>query len=327
MKRALVTGGAGFVGNWIVRTLLERGVEVRVLAKEGERLDNLDGLTVEVVRGDVLSPADARRAVADMDTVFHAAAIYDAWAPNPRMMYTVNLEGTFHMLQAAREVGATVVYTASIAALGRPEPGRVGDETLAYEAWEVDFSYSRAKYFSMRTALNYAAWGMDVRVVCPGIVFGPHDLRPTPSGGLILALLRGQARGYFEGGATYVDVRDAALAHVLAAERGKAGEIYIATGHNLDNRAFIDLAARVAGVKVPAVKIPTPVARLVLTAYEARAARTGVAPPISKTFMEYGLKPAFYSSAKAERELGATFRPLEETVADAIADFRRRGVV
>ncbi len=192
MKRALVTGGCGFLGSFIVKALAKRGVAVRVLAVRGESRDNLAGVEgVDVVTGDVTSPADCRTAVGGCDVVFHAAAIYADWAPDPTKMYDVNLRGTFHVLEAARRAKVEkVVYTASIVSVGRPAPGMKGDERSAYEAWDIDFPYSRSKYFSRELAEYFAAWGEDVRVVCPGIVFGPNDIRPSPSGNLILGSIK-----------------------------------------------------------------------------------------------------------------------------------------
>ena len=326
MGKSLVTGGAGFLGSAIVRELVAAGTPVRVLARNGEPLDNLEGIDAEVVFGDVLSPSDCRNAVAGCEVVYHAAAIYESWAPNPTRMYEVNIRGTFNMLEAARRAGVSrVVYTASIVALGRPAVGTIGDETTAYEAWDLDFPYCRTKYLSLMTARDFAAWGLDVRMVCPGIVLGPGDIRPTPSGKLIINTVKGYAPGYIDGGASYVDVRDVAHVHVLAAERGKAGEVYLGTVHNLDNRALIAAIAKVAGVKVRNFRIPTMLAIASVKQMERLALKTGKEPLITLPFMTYSLRPAFYNNAKSVTELGATYRPLEETIADAIEYFRRTG--
>lgn len=328
VKKALVTGGCGFLGSWIVRHLVDEGVTVRVLALPGEARDNLEGLDgVEVIEGDVGSIADAQRAVEGTDSVFHAAAIYQDWAPDPTRMYDVNLRGTFNMLEAARRAGVErVIYTASIVSLGRPEPGELGDETTAYESWDIDFPYSRSKFFSRELAEYFGEWGQDVRVVCPGIVLGPSDIRPTPSGKLIVNSMAGGPGVYYDGGGSYVDVRDAARTHVLAAQKGKPGERYLATAHNLSTREFIENVDRVLGRKRRMVKLPVAVARAVAMGMEARAARSGKPPMLARNFFEYSLKPAFYRNDKARRELGATFRPIEETIADAVEYFRGRGM-
>ncbi len=328
MKTALVTGGCGFLGSSIVRGLLTRGVKVRVLALPDEPDDNLEGLDVELVRGNILDPEACRRSVDGMDTVFHAAAIYKAWAPDPTAMYTVNMSGTFNMLEASRRAGVgRVVYTASIVSIGRPEPGALGNETTRYDAWDLDFAYSRTKYLSRELAEDFARWGQDVVVVCPGVVLGPRDIAPTPSGKLIINSLKGGPPFYTDGGASYVDVRDAAEVHVLAAERGTSGERYIASAHNLSTRELLETITRVAGRNRKYYAVPVAMARAVVMGMESQARRSGGEPLVTRSFFEYSLKPAFYDNEKARQQLGATFRPIEETIADAIAWFRERGML
>ena len=329
MNRALVTGGCGFLGSWIVRQLVEdAGCEVRVLAVPGESRENVDDLDVEVLEGDVRARADVERAVEGMDTVFHAAAIYQDFAPDPTLMYDVNMRGTFNVLEAARRARVgRVVYTASIVSIGRPPPGQAGDEETPYEAWDLDFPYSRSKLHSRELAEYFADWDLDVRVVCPGVVLGPGDLRPTPSGKLIVNTFQPGPAVYFDGGASYVDVRDAARAHLLAAERGKPGERYIASGTNLSAGEFVELIQRESGQNKRMLRLPTPVARTIAVAMDKNARRTGEAPLLARDFFEYSLRPSFYRNDKARRELGATFRPIDETIRDAIAYFRARGLI
>jgi dihydroflavonol-4-reductase len=331
MKRALVTGGLGFLGSMIVKELLDRGTAVRVLAAPGERRDNLVAIgaegRVEVIEGDVRRPGDCERAVKDQDTVFHAAAIYADWAPDPSLLYEVNLNGTFHVLEASRRAGVEkVVYTASIVSLGRAPRGGVASESTPYEAWDLDFPYSRSKFHSRELAERFADWGLDVRIVCPGIVFGPNDLRPTPSGQLILTSLTTPGpTPVFEGGASYVDVRDAARVHVLAAERGVKGERYIASAHNLDNEELLRTIDRVTGRKRRMVRLPVAVARSIAIGMEEVAKRTGKPPLLSRDFFEYSLKPSFYDHSKSIQKLGASYRPIDETIRDAVAYFQATG--
>ena len=300
-----------------------------MLAFPGEARDNIEDLrAIEVVEGDICNQKQMQHAVKGVDTVFHTAAIYADWAPDPTRMYDVNLRGTFNVLEAARraKVGK-VVYTASMVSIGRPPPGSLGDEETAYESWDIDFPYSRSKYFSRELAEYFAAWDLDVRVVCPGVVLGPGDIRPTPSGRLILNSVAGGPGVYTDGGANYVDVRDAARVHLLAAERGEPGERYLATAHNLTTREFLAAIDSVVGRERRLVRIPVVVARTLAMAMERRALKSGKPPMLSRHFLEYSLKPSFYSNRKAVEKLGATFRPLDETIRDAIDYFRARRMI
>jgi dihydroflavonol-4-reductase len=325
-RHALVTGAPGFLGSQITRQLVEAGVRVRAMAMPDEPLDELDGLDVEVIRGDVLDRDAVERAAKGVDTVFHAAAIYESWAPDPGPMYRVNLCGTLNMLEAARRAGVSkVIYTASIVAIGRPPQGQVADENGSYGDWDLDFAYGRSKHLSMLIAQGFATWGLDVRIVCPGVVVGPGDRRPTPSGRLVLGIARGKTPGHADGGASYVDVRDAAAGHLAAASLGRAGETYLVTAHNLSNRQLIETVSRVAGLRARSLRIPTPIARSYIRMMESLAVRRGDRPEITRMFFEYGLREAYYDNAKARQELKLRFRPFEETVEDALEDFRRRG--
>ena len=332
MATALVTGGAGFLGSSVVRELLGTDeAAVRVLALPDEPLDNLDGLDVEIVRGDVTDPATALSSTDGVETLYHCAAIYKDYMPDPGLMYTVNLSGTFNMLEAARRNEVpTTVYTSSITALGRPDPGRLSDESAPYEAWDVDFPYTRTKYLSQRLAEDFAAWGLDVRIVCPGVIFGPRDIGPTPSGKIIInALIEGAPPLTTEGGSSYADVRDVAKVHVLAAHKGEPGAVYAATAHNLDNRAFLQAILRAAGrdPEKRLIKVPGPVMSRIAKAMEAMAIRKGDEPDMTAAMLDYSRKPLFMDNRRSIDELGATYRPIDETIRDAIADFRGRGLI
>jgi len=303
-------------------------VRVRVLALPNENTENLGGLDVEILRGNVLDIPTVTRAVEGVDTLFHAAAVYKDYMPDPTPMYDVNLRGTFNMLEAARRAAvARTVYTASIVALGRPKPGDVADENTPYDGWSIDFAYGRSKYHSRILAEDFANWGLDVRVVCPGVVLGPRDNVPTPSGKLIVNAAKSRIALYTDGGAAYVDVRDAARVHVLAADKGKPRERYLATGHNMNNRELVERVFRALGRKPKLTKVPNRLARGAIRALEKRAVRMGGEPPIAAPMFEYSETPCFYSNEKARTELGATFRPIDETLRDSVEYFRSRGAI
>lgn len=329
MKKALVTGGAGFLGSTIVKELLGKGVAVRILALPNEPRTNIEGLDVEVVHGNVMSVEDCKRAVEGCDTVFHAAAIYKDYMANPAPMYEVALRGTHNVLEASRRANVEkVVYTASIVALGRKDAkSALANEKTPYDAWDVNFHYSRSKHLSLLVAQDFAAWGLDVRVVCPGVIFGPGDIAPTPSGELIINSALGKFGNVTaEGGSSYVDVRDAAHVHVLAAEKGKKGEVYIASAHNLDNPQFVAAIDRVLGhPKKKLVKVPSPVMGTLISLGAKVALKRGETPPMTREFFDYSIVPSFMDNSKSVHELGATYRPIEDTIRDAIRDFQKRG--
>lgn len=275
----------------------------------------------------MLSRESCEAAVAGQDTVFHAAAIYKAWAPDPTDMYRVNMSGTFNVLEAARRAGvARVIYTASMVALGRPPPvGGIADETTGYEAWDLDFAYSRSKYHSRELAEDFARWGLDVRVVCPGVVLGPGDITPTPSGKLIITTLSGAPPLTWTAGPRMSTCATRQKPTCSPPKRDGPGQRYVATAHNLSALELMQAIDDAAGRSRRYVKVPTAVARRVVQAMEARARRSGTEPMLSRNFFEYSARPCFFSGKKSERELGARYRPLRETLTDAIAYFRERG--
>ena len=325
-SHALVTGAPGFLGAAIVDQLRRYGVQVRALAAPGENASHIVGESVEIMHGDIRDVETARRAVKGVDTVFHCAAVYKDGLADPSALYDVNINGTFHMLEAARRARVKrVIYTASVVSLGRAEPNTLADEESPYDGWDVDFPYSRSKLHARQVAEDFAAWGLDVRIVCPSVIFGPGDRVPTPSGQLVLRVARGDVPGYIDGGAAYVDVRDAAHVHWLAALNGRPGERYIASGHNLTGKRLLQLICEASGRPAPRVKIPVALARAGVRIEEAIARRKGQPPPMSREFFEFGLKPLYYDNRKSIEELGATYRDPGESVRDAIADFRTRG--
>jgi dihydroflavonol-4-reductase len=321
--RTLVTGGAGFIGSAVVRQLLARGREVRVMLAPREPDDNVRGLDVELVRADLLDRAAVTRAVAGCDVVYHLAAIYSLWLPDESIIYRVNVEGTKHVLAAARDAGVRrIVHTSSIAAVGVPEEGALADEQLRFNHWDGGNAYIRSKYLSDLDAQRFAAEGAPVVIVCPGFPFGERDRGPTPTGRFIVEALRGRVPGYTSGGFCAVDVDDVAACHVLAEEKGVVGERYIAGGHNVTYREFFATVSRVAALRPIRRRIPDVAVLGMAWASEARARRGGPPPRITLKAARYALSTVWYDSSKARRDLGMPLTPLDTTIAKAVRWFR-----
>jgi dihydroflavonol-4-reductase len=325
-KKTLVTGGAGFIGSAVVRQLLARGREVRVMLAPQEPDDNVRGLEVELVRADLLDRDSVTRAVAGCDVVYHLAAIYSLWMPDESLIYRVNVEGTKHVLAAARDAGVTkVVHTSSIAAVGVPEEGVLADEQHRFNHWDGGNAYIRSKYLSDLDAQRFAAEGVPVTIVNPGFPFGERDRGPTPTGRFIVEALRGRVPGYTSGGFCAVDVDDVAACHVLAEEKGGIGERYIAGGHNVTYREFFATVARVASLRPIRRRIPDAAVLGMAWFSEARARRGGPAPRITMKAARYALSTVWYDCSKARRELGMPLTPLDTTIAKAVRWFRDHG--
>jgi dihydroflavonol-4-reductase len=321
----LVTGGTGFIGSAVVRRLLARGRRVRCLVEAAAPRQNLDGLDVEIVVGDVLDWDGIARAIAGCDAVYHLAAIYRLWMPDERVIYEVNCEGTKNVLFAALRAGVRrVVHTSSIAAVGVDDDG-IANEASPFRDWNAASAYIRSKYLSDLDARRFAAEGLPVVIVCPAFPFGERDIAPTPTGSFIVEALHRRVPGYTAGGFCAVDVDDVAECHVLAEERGRVGERYIAGGHNVTYRDFYDAVTRIAGLPPIRRRLPSRAVVAIAWGMEAWARRTGTPPRITVQAARYALRRAWFDAGKARRELGMPETPLEVTIDKAVRWFRDHG--
>lgn len=325
--KALVTGGTGFIGTNVVRTLLARGYAVRIMARKGADRRIVAGLDVEWVEGDVRDPQAVGRAVSGCSHVFHVAALYTFHAP-PREVYAVNVDGTRNVLQAAWEEGAErVVYTSSVAALGLRSDGVPADETTPPTSATVVGDYKKSKLLAQKVALAFAQRGLPVIVVNPSFPVGPFDWKPTPTGQVIVDFLSGRMPAYVEGGLNVVAVEDVAVGHVLAAERGRPGEMYVLGGENLTMRDFFRLLSVVSGRPAPRVRLPA--APLLPLAYlnAAWCTLVGGVPRLTPDTARMACHRMFYDPSKAVRELGLPQTPAQEALRRAVTWFEENGYV
>lgn len=323
---ALVTGGTGFVGANLVRELLADGRSVRVLARRGGDRRALEGCVVEVVEGDLLDPVSIRPAVRGVSCVYHVAADYRLWAPDPRALYRANVDGTRHVLEAAWEAGAErIVYTSTVGAVGSPTDGTPGDETTPVALHDMVGAYKASKFLAERVAQELAARGAPVVTVNPSAPVGPWDIKPTPTGQMIVDFLRGKMVASLDTGLNLVHVRDVARGHILAAERGRPGERYILGNQNLSLLEIFRLLARVTGIPAPRVRVPYAAAWLAALGMEAVARLTGRAPRVPLTAVRMARKRMHFSAAKAVRALGMPQTPVDVALSDAVEWFVERG--
>jgi len=323
-----VTGGTGFVGAHVVRALLRRGRSVRCLVRSSSRLSNLQELPVEITAGDVTDPASLSRAMAGARTVFHCAADYRLSARDPREIYAANVEGTRNVLAAASEIGAEkVVYTSSVGALGLNRDGRPGNEQTPVEPRTLIGHYKKSKHQAERVAGEWAAKGLPVVIVNPSTPVGEMDIKPTPTGQMIVDFLNRRMPAYVETGLNLVDVRDVAEGHVLAAEKGRIGEKYILGNRNMTLKEIFDALSRLTGIPSPAVRLPHWVP-LAAAAVDTLASRlTGRQPRVPLEGVRMSRHTMFFDAGKAIRELGLPQTPVEEALGRAVAWFRENGYV
>jgi len=317
---ALVTGATGFVGANVARELLREGATVRVLARPNGDRRAIDGLPVEVCDGDLVDPASVRRAVQGARTVFHVAADYRLWAPRPEEIYRANVEGTRAVLQAAADAGVT-----SVGALGIPKDGSPGTETTPVALADMVGPYKASKFLAEQVALGFALKGLPVVIVNPSTPIGPWDVKPTPTGQMVVDFLRGRMFATLDTGLNIVHVRDVARGHLLAAERGRVGEKYILGNANLTLDEIGVLLAEIAGSRAPRARIPYAVAWLAAGCMEVAARVTGSPPRASLTAVRMARKRMFFSSAKAVRELGLPQTDVRTALREATEWFVERG--
>ncbi|RME06275.1 MAG: NAD-dependent epimerase/dehydratase family protein [Anaerolineae bacterium] len=323
--QTLVLGATGFIGGHIAKEALEQGWKVRALRRTPASVGHLNGLPVEWVPGDLNDTASLAAAMQDVDTVFHAAAYYPTDS-NPRKVPAQVRQARqeiANVLNAARQAGVRrLIYTSSLSTIGQPpaNANRLADERDVYQPGSLAKSgYYEAKIVMEQAVLQAADDWLDAVVLCPTAVFGPGDVHLS-IGGLLIAVARGLAIAWLPGEINVVDVRDVAAAHIAAVEHGRRGERYIIGGHNYTVRQALEIAARVAGVRPPRFGIP-------MAAIKALIALGDTLPFLPLPANHLRALPLWqgYNTAKAQRELGLSPRPFEETVRDALAWFREHG--
>jgi dihydroflavonol-4-reductase len=324
-----VTGATGFVGAAVARLLAQRGFPLRLLVRQGSDRRNLAGLPAELVEGDLNDPDSLRRGMARCRWVFHVAADYRIWVPDPERMLTTNVESTRSLLRLAAEAGAErIVYTSSVAALGltaHGEPPAIETTPVIYE--KIAGFYKKTKYLAEQAALECAAEGVPVVIVNPAAPIGPGDVKPTPTGAMIRDAAMGRIPAYVDTGLSVVHVDDCAMGHLLALERGRIGERYILGGDNISMGEVLGMVDAVMAKRRRRARLP--IGPLVPAAYLAeRIARlTGGEPRLTRDHLKMARKMMYFSSAKAEAELGYTHRPASEAVRDALVWFQSEGYV
>jgi dihydroflavonol-4-reductase len=329
MKQAFLTGGTGFVGAAVARALLESGWQVRALARAGSERRNLNGLPLEVVTGDLRDPASYAPALAGCGTVFHVAADYRLWAPHPADLYAINVEGTRGLLQAAERAGvARIVYTSSVATLRLQGGDAIADETSIATLPDMIGHYKRSKFLGEEVVRNWFAASPANRwvvIVNPSTPVGPCDVKPTPTGQIVLDAAAGRTPAYVDTGLNVAHVDDIARGHLLALERGRPGERYILGGANLTLHEILTQVTRIAGRRPPRIRLPHGVVLPIAYVAEAWARLTGGSTRITVEGVRMSRKRMYFSSAKAMRELGYSWRDPQLAFQDAVRWFRDAG--
>jgi dihydroflavonol-4-reductase len=322
----LVTGATGFVGSAVTRALLRQGHRVRVLVRPSSDRRNLSDLQVEIAEGALEEPQSLARAVAGCRRVYHVAADYRLWVPDPEAMFRANVVGTRDLMIAAIEAGVErLVYTSSVATLGLV-PGRSADEETPSRAEDMIGPYKRSKFEAEKVVREFARnHGLPVIIVNPSTPVGPGDVKPTPTGRIILEAARGQMPAFVDTGLNIVHVDDVALGHVAAAEKGRIGERYILGGENMSLAEILAEVSRAVGRRPLRLRLPHSVLYPVALGAELAARITRREPLITLDGVRMSRKKMYFSSEKALRELGYRARPAREAIADAVSWFRANG--
>ena len=321
--KALVTGATGFVGAAVVRALIKTGVEVRVLARRDSDFSNLQQFKIDGAYGDLRDKGSLRKALAGCGQLYHVAAHYALWARDPAIFYDVNVTGTKNLMEAAQDVGTDrIVYCSTIGAIGLPPGGGLGTEETPVSLEQMAGHYKRSKYLAEQEVLALAKQGLPVVIVNPSAPVGEGDVKPTPTGQMIVDFMKGRMPAYIETGMNIVDVDDVAAGHLLAMQKGRIGERYILGTKNLMLRDIFEILSRLTGVAMPSVKLPRelilPLAYLNL----AFSWVTGIPPRIPLEGVKMAKYKMHYDCSKAIRELGIPQTPPEVALEKAVRWFR-----
>jgi dihydroflavonol-4-reductase len=328
--KAFVTGATGFVGSHVARVLADQGAELRLLVRASSPTKNIDALKADRVTGDLRDTGSLRQAIRGCEVVFHVAADYRLWtrdAADVIDMYRCNVEGTRALIDAARQAGVRrIVYCSSVATMGFTRDGTPADETSPVRLEDMIGHYKRSKFLGEQVAIEAGRSGGDVVVVNPTTPIGEQDIKPTPTGRILLDFLKRKFPAYVDTGLNLVDVREVARGHVAALEKGRPGERYILGGENLTLKQILDKLAAITGLPAPTVRLPYIVA---LAAGVGDTLVTGHIlhrePRVTLDAVRMGRKKMWVSSAKAERELGFNLVPVDDALRRAVEWFQKNG--
>ena len=320
----LVTGANGFVGSALVRKLLAEGRHVRALVRPGSDRRNLENLDIDVAEGNLTDPASLKRATSGCGHLFHVAADYRLWIPDPDRMYKTNVDGTRDLLRAAADAGVTrMVYTSSVATLGINRDRSPADETTPVNLADMVGHYKRSKFLAEQVVRKLAGeQGLPVVIVNPSTPVGPRDVKPTPTGRIIVDALRGKIPAYVDTGLNIAHVDDVAAGHLLAFERGEPGQRYILGGENLSLKAILNLICNYADLAPPRLRLPHNAVYPVAWLAEQWARVSGKEPFATLDGVKMAKKCMYFSSALAQQALGYDPRPARLAIQDAIDWFR-----
>jgi len=327
--KAFVTGATGFLGAHVARALAAGGASLRLLVRGSSDLRNLEGLAADQVNGDLRDLSSIEKAMAGCDAVFHVAADYRLWVRDPDEMYRSNVEGTRNVLSAARKHKVErAVYTSSVATMGFRRDGQIVDEDSPVSLGDMIGHYKRSKYMAEQVALEAGRGGQHVVIVNPSTPIGEMDVKPTPTGRIVLDFLKKKFPAYVDTGLNLVDATACARGHITAMEKGRSGERYILGGENLTLKQILDKLAAITGLPSPKVKVPHFVAMLAAVADEGWTGIVlGKEPRATVEAVRMGKKKMFVTSAKAERELGWKAVPVNDALRRAVGWFRAQGYV
>jgi dihydroflavonol-4-reductase len=325
--RVFITGATGFVGGHVARQYAAEGACLRLLTRQTSRMDSLNGIDAEMVKGDLREPEKLRSALAGCDALVHVAADYRLWVRDPEQMYAANVDGTRELLKLAREAGIQrVVYTSSVATMGFKADGTIVNEESPVALSDMIGHYKRSKFLGEQEAIQAARAGQHVMILNPTTPIGPGDSKPTPTGRIIVDFLNKKFPAYVDTGLNLVDVAEVARMHVVALERGTPGERYILGGENLTLKQILDRMSAITGLPSPTMKVPHAVAMAFAFFDETITGKLrGKEPRATVEAVRMGKKMMFASSAKAEQELGFQVLPVYPALRAAIDWFMAHG--
>lgn len=324
--RVLVTGASGFVGSAVARLLAARGFRVRALVRPTSPVAHLAGYDIELVRGDLREAESVRPALSGVRALFHVAADYRLWARDPEEIMRNNVVSTRTVMEEAKRAGVErIVYTSSVATLTCSSKGEIADESLPLAESAAIGAYKRSKVAAERLVESMVRDGLPAVIVNPSTPIGPYDVKPTPTGRIIVEAASGRVPAFVDTGLNMVHVDDVAAGHLLAFERGRVGERYILAGQNASLSEILAGIALHMGRRPPRIRLPRSAVVPVALMAEMVARRTGREPFITLDGLRMSKNRMYFTAAKAERELGYTARPYTEGIADAINWFRQAG--